>query len=92
MEVLICAVAQHFEEEEAIILATAFPAAPGHVAMHRELIDHARYLVSRFRAKDLDIGELFQFLAHDLVAHHILGADRQFFPYLKAQSDRPVAT
>ncbi len=91
MEVLICAVAQHFEEEEEIILATDFPAVAGHVAMHRELIDHARYLVSRFRAKDLDIGELFQFLAHDLVAHHILGADRQFFPYLKAQADRAVA-
>ena len=85
VDTLICDVAQHFEDEEKIILAAAFPGAPAHLAMHRELIEHAGYLVSRFKARDLDMGELLQFLAHDLVARHIVGADREFFPYLSGR-------
>jgi diguanylate cyclase len=85
IDTLIFDVAQHFEDEEKIMLAAAFPGAPAHAAMHRELIEHAGYLVSRFKARDLDMGELLQFLAHDLVARHIVGADREFFPYLSVQ-------
>jgi hypothetical protein len=42
-------------------------------------------MVERFRAGEgLGIGELFQFFAQELVAHHFLGADREFFPFLEA--------
>ncbi len=85
MDALIGNVVQHFAAEEKIILAAAVPGAAAHAAIHRELIDHAVYLVSRFKARDLDLGELFEFLAHDFVARHILGADRHFFPYLHVQ-------
>lgn len=84
IDTLICDVAEHFEDEEKIILAAGFPGAAAHAAMHRELIAHAGYLVSRFKTRDLDRGEPFQFLAHDLVARHILGEDREFFPHLSA--------
>ena len=85
IDTLIFDVAEHFEDEERIILAAGFPGAAAHAAMHRELIAHAGYLVSRFKTRDLDRGEPFQFLAHDLVARHILGEDREFFPHLSAQ-------
>ena len=85
IDTLIFDVAEHFADEEKIILAAGFPGAAAHAAMHRELIDHAGYLVSRFKTRDLDRGEPFQFLAHDLVARHILGEDREFFPHLSAQ-------
>ncbi|WPC66769.1 diguanylate cyclase [Rhodoferax ferrireducens] len=84
IDTLIGDVAKHFEDEEKIILAAGFPGAAAHAAMHRELIAHAGYLVSRFKTRDLDRGEPFQFLAHDLVARHILGEDREFFPHLSA--------
>ena len=84
IDTLIGDVAEHFEDEEKIILAAGFPGAAAHAAMHRELIAHAGYLVSRFKTRDLDRGEPFQFLAHDLVARHILGEDREFFPHLSA--------
>ena len=40
-------------------------------------------LTDRFRNGMLEAGELFQFMAHDVVTKHLLGADREFFPYLE---------
>ena len=82
IDVLIRDVVRHFQEEEAIITAARFPGATAHAAIHRQLVDRAAVLVGRFNAGTLAIGELFQFLAHDVVARHMLGADREFFPYL----------
>jgi len=83
IDTLIGAVVQHFKNEEAIFTAAGFPRAADHAVIHRELVDNAVILVSRFHEGKLAIGELFQFLAHDVVAKHMLGADREFFPYLE---------
>lgn len=83
IDMLIDAVVQHFKDEESIFTGVGFPGAADHAAIHRELVDHAVILVSRFHEGKLAIGELFQFLAHDVVAKHMLGADREFFSYLK---------
>jgi diguanylate cyclase (GGDEF)-like protein/hemerythrin-like metal-binding protein/PAS domain S-box-containing protein len=82
IDVLIRDVILHFHEEEVIILAAGFPGAAEHAITHANLLQRAATLVSRFRADSLALGELFQFLAHDLVARHMLRADREFFPYL----------
>ena len=83
-------IVEHFRAEETLITAAGFPGAAEHAAMHHELTDRAHELAGHFRAGDLGIGELFQFLARDLVALHILGADREYFPYFYAR--RPVIT
>ena len=75
IDILINSVVQHFKDEEAIFTAAGFPCAA----------EHAAILVNRFHVGSLAIGELFQFLAHDVVARHMLGADREFFPYLENQ-------
>jgi len=85
IDVLIREVVQHFQDEESIITAAGFPGAAEHAAIHRQLVDRAVILVGSFHAGTLSIGELFQFLAYDVVAKHMLGADREFFPYLKAR-------
>jgi hypothetical protein len=41
-------------------------------------------VAKRFHGGALGVGEVFQFLAHDVVARHMLGADREFFPFVKA--------
>ncbi len=82
IDALVRDVLQHFNDEEAIIRAAGYPDAVAHAEIHRGLIDNAVTLVARFHAGNLAIGELFQFLAHDIVARHMLGADREFFPYL----------
>jgi hemerythrin-like metal-binding protein len=91
IETLLKETARHFDDEEVVFTQAGFPGAAEHAASHRQLIDSATALVDRFRAGTLDIGDLFQFLARDMVARHMLGADRDFFPYLRNQrrSDPP---
>lgn len=76
-------VVQHFKDEEAIFTAAGFVGAAEHSAVHRQLVDRAKVLVGRFHAGTLAVGELFQFIAYDVVARHILKVDREFFPILK---------
>ncbi|MDI1244830.1 MAG: diguanylate cyclase [Rhodoferax sp.] len=80
---LIKDVVQHFKEEEVIISAAGYPRATEHAAIHSALIDKAVLLVKHFHEGTLTMGELFQFLARDVIARHILGADREFFAYLQ---------
>lgn len=75
-------VVQHFHDEEAILAEKAFPAFEDHARKHAELVAKAQLLDRSFQAGTLAIGELFQFLAHDVVALHMLKADREFFPLL----------
>lgn len=77
-------VAEHFRDEEATISAAGYPGAGMHVKLHQKLIGDASVLAQRFDAGTLNIGELFKFIAHDVIASHILKADREYFPYLKA--------
>ncbi len=82
---LIRDVVQHFQDEESIFTAAGFPGAAEHAAIHQQLVDKAVSLVDSFHAGTLTLGELFQYLANDVVAKHMLGADREYFPYLKAR-------
>jgi diguanylate cyclase (GGDEF)-like protein/hemerythrin-like metal-binding protein len=79
-------VEQHFHEEEAIVAATGFPGVEEHAVAHRQLMDQAHELAGGFRAKRQDIGEFSRFLAHDVVARHMLEMDRAFIPYLPARA------
>ncbi|MCK9388506.1 MAG: diguanylate cyclase [Sulfuritalea sp.] len=83
VDAFIRAVVQHFHNEETIIAAAGYPGAASHADTHRELSTRAVSLTDRFRNGMLEAGELFQFMAHDVVTKHVLGADREFFPYLE---------
>ena len=83
VDVLMADVRQHFRDEEAISAAAGYPGASQHAAIHQGLVERAAVLVASFHAGTLGIGELFQFLAHDVVARHMLGADRAFFGHLR---------
>jgi hemerythrin-like metal-binding protein len=83
MDVLVHKVEQHFRNEEAILEEAGFPDAKAHAAIHRELLDRAAAMVGGGPPGG---AALFQFLAEDLVAKHVLGADREYFPYLKSRS------
>ncbi|MBI2748854.1 MAG: diguanylate cyclase [Burkholderiales bacterium] len=76
-------VVQHFHDEEAIFSDAGYPSAARHAAVHSHLINKGLVMVSHFHEDRLTLGELFQFLAHEVVARHILGSDREFFPFLE---------
>ena len=61
----------HFQDEVKILLAVGYPHAAAHAALHGELIQSAVELVERFRGGSVNIGELFQFLARDVVARNL---------------------
>lgn len=79
-------IALHFQEEEVIITTAGYPGATEHAGLHRALVEKAFELAKHFRAGTLSLGELFEYLAHEVVARHILVADREFFPYLESRS------
>lgn len=77
-------VVRHFKDEEAIIATAGFKGTAEHRTVHNQLLDRALTLVGRFHAGILGVGELFQFLGYDLVAQHMLSADREFFAALRS--------
>lgn len=79
---LIEEVVQHFRDEEVILTTANFPAVDQHILLHRQLTAKAVALVVRFHSGALEFSELYQFLAYEVVAQHMLGADREFFPCL----------
>ncbi len=88
---LITDVLQHFRDEEAIFVAAGFPGANEHKLLHRELAEKAARIVVEYRAGNQNVGDVFQFLAYDVITKHLLGADRQFFTYLQPDGPTPGA-
>lgn len=84
MQGLMADISGHFEDEEQILRGIGYPYIEEHAAIHAGLMREARSLVDAFAGGTLPVGSLFQFVAYDVIALHILGADRQYFPYLEA--------
>jgi diguanylate cyclase (GGDEF)-like protein/hemerythrin-like metal-binding protein len=80
----IAEVVQHFQDEESIITKAGYPGAPEHAILHRALVEKAAELATGFRHGTLTLGELFKYLAQDVVSRHMLTADREYFSYLKS--------
>ncbi|NMG32443.1 diguanylate cyclase [Aromatoleum evansii] len=84
MEVLVEDITAHFAEEERLHASIGYPDREAHAAEHGHLLAQANRLFERARLDaELPIAEVFQFLAYDIVAQHLVGADRQYFPYLE---------
>ena len=90
---LLTDVVEHFRDEEAVISAAGFPAAAEHLLLHAALTAEAHRLLDHYRSGTRGVGDVFQFLAYEVVTKHMLGADRLFFGYLRpaAASARPDA-
>jgi two-component system C4-dicarboxylate transport sensor histidine kinase DctB len=82
---------QHFAHEESILQARGYPRLEAHAAIHRQLIDKAVHLIGEFKAGKVEAGPFFQFLAYDVIARHMLGEDREFFPLFRSGTEQAVA-
>jgi len=67
-----------------ILEKIAFPGLKKHLEEHDRLVARGVELSEQFEASTLSVGALFQFLAYDVVMTHMLGADQEYFPYIKA--------
>ena len=61
-----------------------------HAMIHRQLIAKAVRLSVRFEENKLDFGEIFNFLANDVVIEHMLKTDRKYFPFLPQARHWPI--
>ena len=79
---LLAHIQQHFDEEESILEKMGYSETREHAMIHRQLIAKAVRLSVRFEEHQLDFGEIFNFLANDIVIEHMLKTDKKYFPFL----------
>jgi diguanylate cyclase (GGDEF)-like protein/hemerythrin-like metal-binding protein len=78
-------VEHHFRDEENILEAADFPGISHHAAEHVRLLAKGMELSRQFSAANLSVGGLFQYLAYDVVMTHMLGADREYYPFIRTE-------
>jgi hemerythrin-like metal-binding protein len=76
-DALLACAAEHFRDEEALLAEHKYPGLAEHAAIHKRLLDRATELAACCRAGRCETGEMFEYLAQELVAKHILGNDRE---------------
>jgi len=73
---------KHFKDEEAILKASGYPSVEEHIRSHKVLAESTENLYKKFKRDELNLGELFSFIAYDVVVQHMLVEDKKFFPYI----------
>ena len=76
-------VSQHFKDEEVILESVGFPGIDQHKTEHAKLLAKGLDLSQQFEASTLSIGDVFQFLVYEVVMIHMLGADREYLPFIE---------
>ncbi len=79
---LLADVSQHFHDEELILESVGFPGLTQHVAEHAKLLAKGLELAQEFKASTLTVGDVFQFLACEMIMLNMLEADRDYFPFI----------
>lgn len=62
----------HFQAEEEILSVKKYPLTSEHHRIHLGLLAKAAELSAKFTSNELTMGELFTFLANDIIWHHML--------------------
>jgi diguanylate cyclase (GGDEF)-like protein/hemerythrin-like metal-binding protein len=76
---------RHFEEEEGILREHCFPELERHRQLHAELLERAKGMAAALRSGEAEVEVVMRFLVGRVVAEHMLGADREFFPTLRVR-------
>lgn len=72
----------HFADEESIQCETSFPGAARHADEHARLLAKAMRLKQYVVKGTMSPLDLFQFMAHEVISEHLLGADREFSDFI----------
>jgi diguanylate cyclase (GGDEF)-like protein/hemerythrin-like metal-binding protein len=80
LQKLLSHIVQHFADEEAILAKHHYSELEMHAQAHKRLVERAMQLRDSAAAGGVTVGELVDFLADEVVARHMLKADRGFYP------------
>lgn len=85
---------RHFAHEEDALRACNYPRLDEHMALHRSLLQHSQSLRVGIASNTLTLGQLVDFVGVEVIARHLLLADREYFQFLgRRQHDgAPIAT
>ena len=73
---------RHFEDEEKILFEMGYPGAAHHAEEHARLLAKAEAFSKSFEAPGRQVGDAFQFLVQEIVVVHMLGLDREYYPFV----------
>ncbi len=84
MDILYKAVVQHFDDEEEILTKAGYPNLKQHKQLHQNLLIRASILKKEVDSSSIQVGQLLEYLVYDVVAKHLLFADRDYFPSIES--------
>lgn len=91
LDELIHDMAKHFKSEETLLKRMSHPVLDEHSEHHRSLLASCKTMAARFHQDEIKAGELFQFVAFEVVSGHILKEDSNFdFPEESEPAAGPV--
>jgi diguanylate cyclase (GGDEF)-like protein/hemerythrin-like metal-binding protein len=91
LDALLEHVARHFTDEEKILAARGYAKLAQHQRAHQGLLKRAGALKEAALRGDAKAGSVVEFLAHEVVAQHLLAADRDFYPlFAGAHASNPA--
>lgn len=80
LDALLAHVVEHFAEEEDILAQHHYAYLEAHARAHKTLIEQVVQLREQAGQGSVGVGDLVNFLVTDVIAQHMLKADRMFFP------------
>ena len=86
---LLADIGHHFQDEEKLLHAIAYPEVSQHAAKHAKLLAKAHELSREFNAATLSVGDVFEFLVQEVVLLHMLKVDQEYIPFLSAAEPEP---
>jgi hemerythrin-like metal-binding protein len=86
MAELVAEIELHFKDEEKLLFSARYPAAAEHRKIHAELVLKAKHLMDRLAGDELSVGDLFNFMADDMISRHMQIEDRKFYPYFRQEA------
>ena len=86
LDALLAHVVRHFSDEEALLVQRGYKRIAAHKFAHAGLLERAMELKAAAEAGEATLGGLVDFVANDVVARHLLHADRDFFPLFRADA------
>ena len=89
VSILIEDVKQHFCDEELILKQAKYPDTLSHCEEHQLILKQVGFLIKALTDNHIKVGELIEYLAHDVIVDHMLGTDRRYLPYLVGQGVIP---
>ena len=75
-------ITHHFQTEETFFRQNEYPFADDHCHCHRELLAQAKIIAAKYQGDELTLGDLFNFIAYDVIAKHMFIEDRKLFAFL----------